>query len=187
MTTIAFDGNMLAVDSLVTEKGRIIGHSYKITKLNPRVCMIVVGNAGVEDYFKNLLESVTNTDSVKHYLQKVDPIQLEGARIIVFDGEVYEIYKEKDGPVSGYLHPHSCSFGSGKEFAQGVLSLGMTADYAVAAGIVSSTTSGGDISTVKIKDGELNFGIIELRDMIMPHRFGELDNETFTAFKPVNL
>lgn len=54
-------------------------------------------------------------------------------------------------------------------------------------GIISSTTSGGDIHTATYSGTSYSRSVLDLRDLIMPHRFGELSRETFTTFKPVNL
>ena len=139
MTTIAYDGTSVSVDSLVTSDGFKEGHYRKWRKLPNGDYVFGAGNwEDVARIFEAMLAE-----------EEPDEDLWESAIIVTLDtmGRVWEQYnsprRERRRAVWAY--------GSGREFALGALEAGATSAQAVAIAKKYNTGTGGPVKTVHAK------------------------------------
>lgn len=192
MTTLAFDGKTICVDSQLTE-GNFAPpvEVEKIEHLSGNYYMVVVGNAGVEfelsDYLCGLLEnnemSPMTISTILKDLRNKDLLD-EKTQLFIFDDSakiLHQFYLHVEGDhstLSYYTWTKPIAFGSGRRFAMGVLALGITAQYAVASAMVCDRNTGGVIYTI----GEGDTIYHDIRDLAMPSRWHEMSSDFFKEF-----
>jgi hypothetical protein len=137
MTTIAYDGKVLASDSLMTGYDIRRGHVEKIHRLSDGRMFALSG-----DYI--------HTDDVRNYLEgkRVDPPKGDYTVVLVQpDGQARLI---KDGS-TGVNVPHPLAIGSGDVIALTAMRCGMGAEHAVKIAIEMDVYSGGDVQVLRLQ------------------------------------
>jgi len=140
MTTIAWDGETLAADSLVTEQGNRVGHVSKVGAIGS-VLWGVCGGIDQLEKFRTWFCSGMIGDA--------PPMKSSGDReaqaIVIHDGRVLSL--SVDGWDS--IRSDCYAMGSGKEAALGAMALGHTAEEAVRAACAIDIYTGGDVTVLK--------------------------------------
>src|ERR1700749_3656078 len=136
MTTIAYDGTSVSVDSLVTSDGFKEGHYRKWRKLPNGDYVFGAGN----------WEDVTRIFEAMLAEEEPDEDLWESAIIVTLDtaGRVWEQYNSPRRERRRAMW----AYGSGREFALGALEAGATSAQAVAIAKKYNTGTGGPVKTV---------------------------------------
>lgn len=191
MTTIAFDGKTLSAENSI-RSGNYVPHNKqaKLKKLDNSIVFAMCGVLGGQRKIETILSSIPIAElTIDTVVDRLTPSILAGIGLIVcIDDEVYHLYIDeeldnKEINVTQELYP--VAFGSGTEFAAGVLALGFPSKYAVLAAIACDTGSGGHIDTYDIASGVLYR--IDPLDLYHPKIFHEMSPEFFEDFRPMRL
>ena len=191
MTTIAFDGKTLSSERAV-RSGNYSPHNNfkKLNVLSNGMVCVMCGALGAQRKVLNILSSIpkasTNIDYVAGNFNKSN---LSGvALLLVVNSKLFHLYIDEEVNTGEVFVTHLSSpiaFGSGTDFAAGVLALGFTSDYAVLAATLCDTGSGGKIDTYNIETDELY--VTDPRDMAHPVNFSEMSSDFFQTFNPMRL
>ena len=141
MTTIAWDGEQLCADSLITSEKKENISNPKIRKIKG---MLVAGCGNLSsllDFFTNLKNSSSLKEAVE--ISNWKEIQV----IVISNNKCYVI----DDDCSEFLQVKGCyAIGSGGDFAKGAMDAGATARQAVRIAANNDPKTGGRIRALKI-------------------------------------
>ena len=155
MTTIAYDGKILAADSLVTCQYNRVGHVFKIkTASGGKLPMdAVIGFAGVPNLSDCFIDSLK-----EGYPRGIDPQSLSKdahyqALVIYRDGTVDEYDCSTPHPLNySPTKQNQYAIGSGADYALGAMAVKSDAIEAVKVAIAYDVNSGGDICHFHTRD-----------------------------------
>tara|TARA_Y100001963_G_scaffold160243_1_gene269556 strand:+ start:6446 stop:7036 length:591 start_codon:yes stop_codon:yes gene_type:complete len=196
MTVLCYDTQTIYADTCVTDGNFIAStKSTKIFKISDDLFCAVVGETGMTHLLISHAESrksAFNLLNVPEYKLDIAEMQeaLEESGLITKDFDFFLFEQSTNTFVqfyveSGKLHAHrwtsAVAFGSGRRFAQGVLSIGITGEYAVIAAIRSDFCCGGSVTYVNAQ-GEIS--IDDPADILMPYRWDIAASEVFENFRP---
>lgn len=191
MTTIAFDGKTISAERAIRSGSYAPTNNFKKLRMlsNGLVCAMC-GVLGAQRKVVNLLESVpTASLDIDYIAGMFNKTNLSGISLmLVVNSDLFHLYVDSEvdsGEVFVTNIDHPTAFGSGTDFAAGVLALGFTSDYAVLAATICDTGSGGDIDTYNIESGELY--TTDPRDMAHLVNFSEMTSDFFKTFNPMRL
>ena len=144
MTTIAWDGKVLAADTLMTEGGHLKGKARKLFRLSDGSICAGAGN------YREVISAV-------EYLNNPDPEQevpdFESSCLIrIYPDRTVKLVVEK--LVHLPVITESIAEGSGKEFAMTALHLGLDAVQAVKLASELDVYTGSEIETMTLEDRE---------------------------------
>ncbi len=149
MTTIAYDGKMLACDSRVTGSGNIASdNAIKMYNLSLREAyvygdkLLVAALAGTYCYYDSFVEWLC-TDRTTEF-EAPDNVNVSG--IIIGEKWAYEI-EDCTFPFCRYNKTDKLASGSGQHFARSAMWLGLNAKEAVKHASKLNMATGGKIRT----------------------------------------
>lgn len=138
MTTIAWDGNELAADTMITGGDYVIGHHTKVVKRKDGALCGVAGCSSLgEDFKKWFLAGGTKTPHP--CVNATDDF----AAIVVLPDKTLMWY---DTCGSFEYHALKTAIGSGSKFAIGAMEFGATAGQAVGIAAMHDLGTGGNVS-----------------------------------------
>lgn len=196
MTTYAFDGKNFASDSQCTHKKLNSGQTRsKLTEIQYQDITMFIGIVGetnvepiIRHHISNLCAEHLNFATNNFYVTLTSILKthslLEQSDLIVFapfSNCVYEFY-QTNGTYGYHKWETPIAFGSGAVSAMGVLALGLTADYAVAAACKTDIFSNSPIYYIK-EDSDPVIDRLDIDDIIMPERWSEMHSDFFDDFK----
>ena len=127
MTTLAWDGRILAADTRYTQGGCLYGYCRKIQLLNNGQVLAVSGELG---YAKMLRDCLENNKPITEFLEKKE-LKKFGALLLDVENNLWYFDDSYRGFVS--VDEHLTAEGSGNEIALAFLRQGYTAKNAIRA------------------------------------------------------
>lgn len=149
MTTIAFNfkDKQVAVDSRCTKGLTIVSDSYNKVIENKLGIWFFAGS--VSDRLE--LCNLSHNETASHCL--------DGAAILIRDGEVFTVFTDDDGRYCEIPLEHNSTMGSGEEYALAAMDFDMSAAEAIAYAMQRDIATGGAIQVYDmhgIMDSEIS-------------------------------
>lgn len=191
MTTIAFDGRTLSSERAIRSCNYAPSNDFKkLHSLDNGIVFVMSGQLGAQRKIHKVLKDIPSASATIDYIENtLNKKLLAGVGLVVIvQSKLYHLYIDEESDTGSVFVTHidyPVAFGSGTEFAAGVLAIGMSSNYAVLAATICDTGSGGNIDTYDLETGELY--VTDPRDMAHPINFSEMSSDFFQTFNVMRL
>ena len=126
MTTVAWDGNTLAADSLAVDNWGLVSRANKVLE-GEDFLLGIAGNHGMILAWWRKVQSLPASSIINHGYTDYELEKNNPSMILVTAHKVYKL----DGPVFIEVEARFTAIGSGRDFALAAMHLGKTAKEAV--------------------------------------------------------
>lgn len=191
MTTIAFDGKTLSSERAIRSGNYSPNNDFKkLHALDNGIVFVMCGQLGAQRKIHKVLKDIPKASASISYIENTlsKDILTGVGLVVIVQSELYHLYIDGESDTGAVFVTHinyPVAFGSGTDFAAGVLALGLSSKYAVLAATICDTGSGGNIDTYDLETGELY--VTDPLDMAHPVNFSEMSSDFFQTFNVMRL